>query len=327
MNQYLSILLVIIVPIILLICLLNKRKGKFWLDDQGLHLQPLFWLLITFPLIISAILWLLISENYSLNLTKDGYNQFIEYAKLPLLILTLSPILGAFVINAHRSIQTAKQIEVTERKNKVDIYFLIKKNIIEQLNALNDEKLFEKYNPYLIYNNLNEEEKEYNFKRNSKVISDIEKNINKTITVYKSILIKFNEIEDIEDIKNKSVKDLLTINDSTDLKEYIENFKKVLTPLGIQINKDFLFEDEIIKFHKILVEYPEHYYNNSEIDNYINILLELLPNKKEVCLVLEKIFLIIFPDQKIAELLPNFYLLDDPYIGDEVATENQNNHE
>ncbi|HCT7327969.1 TPA: hypothetical protein OT776_002380, partial [Proteus mirabilis] len=136
MSQYLSISLVIIVPIILFICLLKKRKGKFWLDDQGLHLQPLFWLLITFPLIISAILWLLISKDYSLNLTKDGYNQFIDYAKLPLFILTLSPILGAFVINAHRSIQTAKQIEVNEKKNKIDIYYTRRKFIKEQLSDI-----------------------------------------------------------------------------------------------------------------------------------------------------------------------------------------------
>ncbi|MDC5878689.1 hypothetical protein PFP02_005875 [Proteus mirabilis] len=133
MNQGISILLVTTIPIILFIWLLYKRKWKFWLDDKGLHLQPLFWFLITLPLIISAILWLLVSEDYSLNLTKDGYNQFIEYAKLPLLILTLSPILGAFVINAHRSIQTAKQIEVTEKKNKVDIYYVKRKYIHEQL--------------------------------------------------------------------------------------------------------------------------------------------------------------------------------------------------
>lgn len=134
-------------------------------------------------------------------------------------------------------------------------------------------------------------------------------------------------MENKKNIENEDIRDLLTINDSTYLREYIENLKKVLTPLGIQISKDFLFEDEIIDFQKVLVKYPDHYYNRSEINSYIKICLELLPNKEEICLVLEKIFLIIFPDKKIAELLPNFYLLDDPYVGDKVATENQKNHE
>ncbi|MEQ5093921.1 hypothetical protein ABN241_06665 [Proteus terrae] len=321
------ILIIYFIAILFIGVWIWNRKNKFALNEESLHKQRLFWLAILFPLFSSLYFMLTLGFGYPPNINIDGFNNFLNMHKFSLGILTLSPILGAFVVSAHRSIQTAKQIEVTEKKNKVDIYFLIKKNIIEQLNALNDNKLFEKYNPYLIYNNLNKEEKEYNFKKNSKVISDIDKNIIKTITYYRLVLAKFNEIEDIEDIENEDIRDLLTINDSTYLREYIENFKKVLIPLGIQISKDFLFEDEIIDFNKVLVKYPDHYYNRNEINSYIKICLELLPNKEEIRLVLEKIFLIIFPDKKIAELLPNFYLLDDPYIGDKVATENQNNHE
>ncbi|MFX6601449.1 hypothetical protein ABTG86_20325, partial [Acinetobacter baumannii] len=81
---------------------------------------------------------------------------------------------------------------------------------------------------------------------------------------YRLVLAKFNEIEGIEDIENEDIRNLLTINDSTYLRKYIENFKKVLIPLGIQISKDFLFEDEIIDFNKELVKYPDHYYNRDE---------------------------------------------------------------
>lgn len=158
-----------------------RNKNKFILNEKSLHKQWLFWLAIIAPLVSGIYFGAGIWSEFSLRLDFKGFSNFFDISKFPFGILTLSPILGAFVVSAHRSIQTAKQIEVTEKKNKVDIYFLIKKNIIEQLNSLDDNKLFEKYNPYLIYNNLNEEEKEYNFKRNSKIISDIDKNIRKTI--------------------------------------------------------------------------------------------------------------------------------------------------
>ena len=201
MNQGISILLVTAVTIILFIWLLYKRKWKFWLDDKGLHLQPLFWLLITLPLIISAILWLLISADYSLNLTKDGYNQFIEYAKLPLLILTLSPILGAFVINAHRSIQTAKQIEETEKKNKIDIYYTIKKNIIDELNDYKNIDFKFSLSAYDMWSKGYLKDNKFEMKVNTTYLNRIEEKIRELININNAL--ENEKVKIIYDINNK----------------------------------------------------------------------------------------------------------------------------
>lgn len=144
MSVFTAILICIIISIPFIWTLVSKfyklKKKSFcsffktiFLDELSLHKQPLFWLLIASPVIISVTLWAIISPEYKLEWTAHGYAGLIKYGQLPLTILTLSPILGAFVISAHRSIQTAKQIEETEKKNNIDIYFANKKFIYEQL--------------------------------------------------------------------------------------------------------------------------------------------------------------------------------------------------
>ncbi len=313
MSQYLSISLVIIVPIILFICLLKKRKGKFWLDDQGLHLQPLFWLLITLPLIISAILWLLISEDYSLNLTKDGYNQFIEYAKLPLLILTLSPILGAFVINAHRSIQTAKQIETTEKKNKVDTYYAKKKFINEQLSTItttNNEKITRITSLYLKAFKVGD----FNDEKTNNLLDDI-----------KESLEHFNKLRIINGDFKATDSFILCINNPKD-KKHIQNIYLMFTDADYYISKikDFLYLESKVSiyetFKKCILEYEELYKNNKyDIDNntfnnnlyedvrynYISTYANAIYNIHDIINIIHEIVIILYPDDNINLILPN----------------------
>ncbi|WP_275075767.1 hypothetical protein [Providencia rettgeri] len=171
MSLVIIILLIILVPTIPFLFLLKKRKWKFWLDKESLHEQPLFWFLVCFPLVISGVAWGLVSQNYELDISTTGYSYFMEKAKFPLLILTLSPILGAFVTSAHRSLQTFAQINATEiqiatasrqletaqkqfesvrQKNQVDIFLATKKYIIESLLLIKiDGKTID--NPYELY--------------------------------------------------------------------------------------------------------------------------------------------------------------------------------
>lgn len=145
------ILLIILVPAVPFFCLLKKRKWKFWLDESSLHVQPLFWFLVFLPLIISGIAWVLVAQDYELDVSTNGYSRLMENAKFPFLILALSPILGAFVTSAHRSLQTEIQIKTANdqliearNKNKVDIYFAKRKFINEQLSSvttINNEKI------------------------------------------------------------------------------------------------------------------------------------------------------------------------------------------
>lgn len=330
MNQSLSMLLVIIVPIILFICLLNKRKWKFWLDDQGLHLQPLFWLLIIFPLIISTILWLLIYEDYSLNLTKDGYNQFIEYAKLPLLILTLSPILGAFVINTHRSIQIAKQIEETEKKNKIDIYYSKRKFINEQLSIFRTSDNEVISNPNSLYNKAFKLKNDYIDIPNNSFYDYLDELIYKIGT---NFLVVKNNINHEKLYEKDSDSDKYIANDLIYLNLFIPiiRLKEQLNIIDDK-EKNILFccEKTINEVRPFVNINNRTFYNSIIINTLALNIYNFLNSVKEIILILSL-------DKNIDKILPHFNHTLSHFIinniiskqhnnGDKVATENQNDH-
>ncbi|NBM55705.1 hypothetical protein GWI68_13210 [Proteus sp. G2669] len=303
-----------------------RHKNKFTLNEKSLHKQWLFWLAIIAPLVSGIYFGSGIWSEFYLRLDFKGFSNFFEISKFPFGILALSPILGAFVVSAHRSIQTAKQIEVTEKKNIIDIYYARKKSIVDDLNAFNDNELFEKYNSNLIYRKMNSGEKFYKFEINKKTISRINREIWNTITHYKLAQDVFHKIAD-KHSKNISEMPFLNIDHSTHLREYIESFEKIMKILSIEIKSQYLLKEDIIDFQKILINMPYDSYTADEINEYYDLVSQLIPNTSKIFSILENIFLVIFPDEKITKLIPNFYLLNDPYIGDKVAAENQNNHE
>lgn len=124
-----------------------EHRDKFILNSDSLHKQWLFRLAIVFPLISSVYFILWLGAPYPFRFDAHGYSTFLEINKFSLGILALSPILGAFVVSAHRSLQTEKQIKTAEKqleeaqnKNKADIYFSTKKFIFEQLSNVTTSK-------------------------------------------------------------------------------------------------------------------------------------------------------------------------------------------
>ncbi|WP_273802947.1 hypothetical protein [Providencia rettgeri] len=178
MSQVIIILLIILVPAVPFFCLLKKRKWKFWLDESSLHVQPLFWFLVFLPLIISGIAWVLVAQDYELDVSTRGYSRLMENAKFPFLVLALSPILGAFVTSAHRSLQTdtqikatKKQIKLTEEKNQIDIYFSKRKFALEQLGLFETKYKEKMFQPNVIVDKFFKMKEEYSFEINDEYLS------------------------------------------------------------------------------------------------------------------------------------------------------------
>ncbi|WP_272520270.1 hypothetical protein [Providencia sp. PROV223] len=110
---------------IIFVCIKRKR---FSLDSRSLQHQWLFRLAITYPIISSFYFMLWIGCSFPFRLDAEGFNTFLEINKFSLGILALAPIIGAFVVYAHRSIQTETQIQKTqqqillaEKKNNLDM--------------------------------------------------------------------------------------------------------------------------------------------------------------------------------------------------------------
>nr|ELR5130999.1 hypothetical protein [Providencia rettgeri] len=87
------------------------------LNSHSLHQQWLFWIAVIFPILSCIYFGVIIWQEYTVEISKKGYNDFLDISKLPLYLLAGSPILGAFVASAHRSYQT--DIQITTAKNQL----------------------------------------------------------------------------------------------------------------------------------------------------------------------------------------------------------------
>ncbi|ENL7682388.1 hypothetical protein AB5R33_000531 [Proteus mirabilis] len=213
------ILIIYFITILFIGVWIWNRKNKFALNEESLHKQWSFWLAILFPLFSSLYFMLTLGFRYPPNINIDGFNSFLDMHKFSLGILTLSPILGAFVVSAHRSIQTAKQIEATEKKNKVDVYYTRRKFIKEQLSdieTINDEKIS---NPNILYMKFFTLSDNYNENKETLFIDKL----NHTLEVLESSILKLIS------------SNLIQNPDTTKIsKEFTQNYRKnILTIINI----------------------------------------------------------------------------------------------
>lgn len=152
-------LLIYLTIVLLVFIWLYRRRKHFSLSSESLHKQWLFRLAIFFPLASSLYFMIWLGYPYPFRFDANGYNTFLEINKFSLGILALSPILGAFVVYAHRSFQSEIQIKTSEmqlyeaqKKNKVDMYYSKRKFIQEQLDNIDKGFKYGLKNTNEIYN-------------------------------------------------------------------------------------------------------------------------------------------------------------------------------
>tara|TARA_R110001583_G_scaffold41789_1_gene132925 strand:- start:155 stop:1279 length:1125 start_codon:yes stop_codon:yes gene_type:complete len=137
--------LFLVIPIVVLLYSTRHEDREIWSFGKyfrtfdakhGLGSQPLFAIAIVYPigLFFSTGIWAW--SGLVLELSADGFNQFIEISKLPLGLLALSLPLAVLTARLHGTKQTAlqimksndqitntlKQISETQQKNKTDLY-------------------------------------------------------------------------------------------------------------------------------------------------------------------------------------------------------------
>lgn len=357
MSLAIIILLIILVPAIPFFCLLKKRKWKFWLDESSLHVQPLFWFLVFLPLIISGIAWVLVAQDYELDVSTRGYSRLMENAKFPFLILALSPILGAFVTSAHRSFQTdiqikttKKQIELTEEKNQIDIYFSKRKFALEQL-GLFETKYKEKiFQPNVIIDNFFKMEGEYSFAINDEYLyffnSSLKKCKELTLAIcnlsyeeekshekqfleqkIKQKSLSFNELIvknylyfgsvkiKLKETSKSKVNFILKFDDEI----FISDINSVINEYNIKTKKEKLTKKEVLSFiyvseqHRVLCEYMDFIDNIKILISILSMIMPEIKNK--------------FCDFDIPDADTKIKILGDKMrdiFGDKRAAENQN---
>ncbi|PQY63134.1 hypothetical protein C5974_20140 [Cronobacter sakazakii] len=118
-------LFLMILPFIVIFTALWIVHIKFdlILNDKNLVKQPLFWSVILVPTLLFLYFGYFSWRGHLPKLDSNGFINFYNISKIPLLLLASSVPLAAMVANLHRTIQTESQINETKKKNSIDLYY------------------------------------------------------------------------------------------------------------------------------------------------------------------------------------------------------------
>ncbi|TAJ02708.1 hypothetical protein [Pectobacterium versatile] len=111
------------------------------LDEKRLSQQWVFRLAIAIPFAISLLLCIPLWFETTFDFSSAGYAKFLSMFSLPIGVLSLSIPLVAIVAHIHRTIQTEKQIELTDKKNISDRFYSHYKYITESLSSIESNNI------------------------------------------------------------------------------------------------------------------------------------------------------------------------------------------
>lgn len=296
-------LIIYIIISLCISCLVWKQRNRFILNPDSLHKQWLFRLAIIFPLVSSVYFIAWLGAAYPFRWDAYGYSTFLEINKFSLGILALSPILGAFVVSAHRSIQTTKQIEVTEKKNIADLYYSKRKFIIEQLEDLTFQFPHRIDNANYIYGLFRKYEN-FNDRKNNELYSEIDSEI--------------SEIRNITDNIDSIIKNKSERNIKKPKEEYAEFHHEILNipyKINIILNKCGILLKYELKIEEIINQQDKEYSRKpgetitkkslAIYKNRINLIRDIKIELSKIHKSLHEFFSIILLDEDILETLPS----------------------
>lgn len=138
-----NIIILIYFSLLVFLAFIFIKNRHYKIDHKSLLEQPIFWVSIGVPvatcIFLGALIW--IGKWHSFSLTSHGYSRFLEISKLPLLVLASAVPFASIVNNLHRTIQTEKQINESEKKNKTDGYYAHAKFQTDYLKSLPETEL------------------------------------------------------------------------------------------------------------------------------------------------------------------------------------------
>lgn len=127
-------------------CSYKKRLlSAFTLDASGgLFSQGLLWLAIFIPVSAGLSLGWYVWTDYSPDLTVNGFKEFIAISILPLAVISLALPIAGLVSSFHSTKQAATQIREAKVKNKMDSFFMHRRELISFISAIPNVSYFGK---------------------------------------------------------------------------------------------------------------------------------------------------------------------------------------
>lgn len=107
-------------------------------EKKGLAKQGLLWFSILSPICYFISLGIISWYGYKISLTSKGLEVFLSISVFPLGFLSLIIPLSVFVSRLHATKQTAKQIEITQQKNNVDLFHSHRKELFSYFSQIGE---------------------------------------------------------------------------------------------------------------------------------------------------------------------------------------------
>ena len=260
----------------------------------------------------------------------------MKNAQFPILILTLSPILGAFITSAHRSLQTEVQIKTSERqleeaknKNRSDINLSKAKFTIDMLSSIESKDNRKICNTFRLYSLAYKIKTDFHSEINKEYLSYINEclgYINLCITEMSRLGNGINENGELDfsiayDIQSYGEHILGKINKIEKLlgleNSKINNYEltnEFLLQISNEIDKKSINNNFPIKSSFVRLQMKIYFILDDIVSIIYNTLIILYPNKEQEKLLPE--LCILYPLlQKKLRPSPS---------GDKLAAENQN---
>lgn len=133
----------------------TKELKYFEMNEKPLTSQTLFWLAIIIPFASFCYFGYFSWHGKPFLFNAEGFERFIKISALPLGLLSLSIPFVSVVNNVHRTIQTSKQIDSSEFKNNIDLFYAHQKNFIESIKNAIPDPLVKQYK-FNVFTSLND---------------------------------------------------------------------------------------------------------------------------------------------------------------------------
>jgi hypothetical protein len=112
-------------------------SSLFTLDSKkSLAHQPLLWFSLGLPFSYFFSFGVIVWAQSELNLSAEGFDNFLKISTLPLLLLSMALPFSLLVWRFHATLQTAEQIALASYKNNIDTYYAHKKALIDHFSSI-----------------------------------------------------------------------------------------------------------------------------------------------------------------------------------------------
>ena len=143
---------------------INTNKSALIDPEKNLHEHGVFWFFLIAPVIVGVAMLITVLYQFEVSWTYSGFSFFLEHAKLPLFVMSLSITLGTLFGLAHRSSQSAMQIRLTEELSRFKDFKEHRDSFLSEMEFLKSNEVAKDIDLHFMYRSMYEKSIERDYR-------------------------------------------------------------------------------------------------------------------------------------------------------------------